>query len=69
VAVDPAARTVYVADFGGGTVSVIDGATSTVTATVRVGSSPEGVAVDPGIHTAYVANDGGNSVSMISRCM
>ena len=37
VAVDPAAGTVYVANFGGGTVSVIDAATNTVTATIPVG--------------------------------
>jgi len=54
VAVDPAARTVYVANQGGGTVSVIDAATGTVTRTIPVGSLPEGVAVDPAARTVYV---------------
>ena len=40
VAVDPAARTVYVTNAGGGTVSVIDAATSTVTRTIPVGYTP-----------------------------
>jgi YVTN family beta-propeller protein len=46
VAVDPAAGTAYVTN-GGGTVSVIDAATSAVTATLTVGTDPDAV-VDPG---------------------
>ena len=42
VAVDPATNTVYVANQDSGNVSVIDGATNTVTATISVGSNPEG---------------------------
>jgi YVTN family beta-propeller protein len=37
----------------------------TVTATIPVGSFPEGVAVDPATHTAYVANSGAATVSVI----
>ena len=48
------------------TVSVIDAATSAVTATIPVGNAPEGVAVDPSTHTAYVANYDGNTVSVIT---
>jgi len=40
--------TAYVANFGAGTVSVIDTATRTVSATVGVGDFPFGVAVAPG---------------------
>jgi YVTN family beta-propeller protein len=65
-AVDPAAGTVYVTNLADGTVSVIDVATSTVTATIPVGSQPEGVAVDPSTHTVYVANYGDDTVSVIS---
>ena len=40
----------------GDTVSVIDGATNTVTATIPVGSAPDGVGVDPATGTVYVTN-------------
>jgi len=48
-------------------VSVIDGSTRTVTATVPAGKYPQGVAVDPGTHTVYVTNLVGanNTVSVI----
>jgi YVTN family beta-propeller protein len=66
VAVDPAAGTVYVTNANDGTVSVINAATNTVTATIPVGSSPQGVAVDTATHTAYVTNNGDSTVSVIS---
>ena len=53
---DPATGTVYVANAYDGTVSVIDAATNTVTATIPVGSNPGEVAVDPATGTVYVAN-------------
>jgi YVTN family beta-propeller protein len=65
VAVDSAAHTAYVANFGGA-VSVIDETTGTVTATVPVGADPSGTAVDPSAHTAYVTNGNGSTVSVIS---
>jgi YVTN family beta-propeller protein len=37
----------YVADYGAGTVPVIDNQTGTVTATITLGNSPRGVAVTP----------------------
>ena len=58
---------------GANTVSVIDEATSTVTATIPVGSGPIGVAVDPATGTVYVANWGyvgdarSRTVSVLSR--
>ena len=65
--VDPAAGTVYVANSGSGTVSVIDEATSAVTATIPVGSGPDGVAVDPAAGTVYVTNfDGGAGINAVS---
>ena len=66
VAVDPAAGTVYVANYGDGTVSVINAATSTVIATIPVGGSPSAVAVDPATRTVYLANRGAGTVSVIS---
>ena len=47
--------------------SVIDEATGTVTATIAVGSDPDGVAVDPASGTAYVANGGADTVSVIDE--
>ena len=46
---------VYVANETGNTVSVIDAATNTVTATVPVGAEPNGVAVSPS-GNVYVTN-------------
>ena len=65
MAVDPAAGTVYVANDGDDTVSVIDAASGTVTATIPVGAVPSAVAVDPAAGTVYVANYFGNTVSVI----
>ena len=46
-------------------VSVIDGASNTVVATVAVGSNPYGVAVNPNTNRIYVANYGDDTVSVI----
>jgi uncharacterized repeat protein (TIGR01451 family) len=54
--VDPATSTVYVVNRRSNSVSVIDGATNTVTATVTVGLFPDGVGVDPATNTVYVAD-------------
>ena len=56
VAVDPGTRTVYVANAGNDSVSVIDGARRTVTATVPVGKNPSEVAVDQTAQTVYIVN-------------
>ena len=64
VAIDPGTRTVYVANRIDGTVSVIDGSTRAVTATVPA-STPFGVAVDPGTHTVYVTGFMDSTVSVI----
>jgi YVTN family beta-propeller protein len=65
--VDPSTDTIYVANSStaDNTVSVIDGATNTVTATVNVGSMPYGVGVDPSTDTIYVSNMNDNTVSVI----
>ena len=65
VAVDSDTHTVYVANYGHPTVSVIDGSTHTVTASVHVGNDPFGVAVDPNTHFVYVTNFSDNTVSVI----
>jgi YVTN family beta-propeller protein len=66
VAVHPDTLQVYVANEGGGTVSVIDSWTDAVTA-IPVGSSPQGVAVDKtSVDTVSVANFSDSSVSVIA---
>jgi YVTN family beta-propeller protein len=67
VAVDPAARTVYVTNNSDNTVSVINETTNTVTRTIPVGSDPYGVAVDPSAGTVYVTNAGDDTVSVINE--
>ncbi|WP_054864983.1 PKD domain-containing protein [Methanosarcina barkeri] len=49
----------------GGTVSVIDTATNKVTATINVGSGPQGVAVNPAGTKVYVTNYYNKTVSII----
>ena len=66
VAVNPSTNTVYVANYGSNSVSVIDGSTNTVTSTVSVGNGPSGVAANPSTNTVYVANGGDDSVSVIN---
>jgi YVTN family beta-propeller protein len=63
-----AAPFAYIVNGGGtdgGTVSVIDTATNTVVATVKVGLNSDGVAVTPDGKQAYVANQNTNNVSVI----
>ncbi|MHC1753918.1 MAG: PGF-pre-PGF domain-containing protein [Methanosarcina sp.] len=55
----------YITNFGSNTVSVIDTATNTVTATVPVGIEPLGVAVALDGTKVYVTNNVSNSVSVI----
>src|SRR6185437_15803521 len=50
---------------GSHSISIINGATNTITTTILVGNSPFGVAVNPSTNTVYVSNSGSNSVSMI----
>ena len=65
IGANPATNRVYVANQDADTVSVIDGATDTVIATVNVGSSPACVGVNPATNRIYVANYLSNNVSVI----
>jgi YVTN family beta-propeller protein len=56
VAVDRTTNTVYVTNYGSNTMSVIDGTSNTVTATVADCCRPNGVAVDENTGTIYTAN-------------
>ena len=69
-----ASDTVYVSNFGAGTVSVINGATCNAmvrsgcgqtAVSVPVGDNPVGLFADPDNHTVYVPNVGDTAVSMI----
>ena len=46
-AINPRTNTLFVTNYSDNTVSVINGATNSVTATVLVGNHPAGVAVNP----------------------
>ncbi|NDF40086.1 MAG: YncE family protein, partial [Proteobacteria bacterium] len=59
--------TVYVANEGSGSVSVIEHVGNTVLVTVPVGPAPRGVAVTPDGRIAFVANSGNGTVSAIDR--
>jgi YVTN family beta-propeller protein len=63
IAVDPATNRIYVANFGSASVSVISGASNSVTATISGGSTwrptdRDAVAVDQATDTIYVAVNG-----------
>ena len=55
----------YVTNYSSNTVSVVNTANNTVSATIPVGSGPYGVAVHPNGTTVYVTNYAGSSVSVI----
>ncbi|MSY45465.1 MAG: YncE family protein, partial [Actinobacteria bacterium] len=55
----------YVTDFNTDTVSVINTATNTVSATITVGDGPYGVVITPDGTKAYVTNRRDGSVSVI----
>jgi YVTN family beta-propeller protein len=55
----------YVANRTGNTVSVVDGASNTLTATIAVGANPWGIAVNATGSRVYTANQGANNVSVI----
>jgi YVTN family beta-propeller protein len=65
VAVDEAASRIYVTNYAGDSVTVIDGATMKPVATVAVGTQPQALAVDPKRHVVLVANTRSNNVTVI----
>jgi YVTN family beta-propeller protein len=68
LAVSPDSRHVYVTTYesSSGSVSVIDTASNTVTATFKAGHHPVGVAFAPDGRRAYIANVNSSSVSVIN---
>jgi YVTN family beta-propeller protein len=65
IAVNTVSDRVYVANKTAGTVTVLNGATGSVVATVTVGTSPAAIAVNPVTNKIFVANYGSASVSLI----
>ena len=59
------ATRVYVANFGGNTVTVLDAANSTFVATVTVGTQPFSLALSPDGTRVYVSNRASDTVSVI----
>jgi YVTN family beta-propeller protein len=57
VSVDPVSNKVYVANYYGNTLSVIDGATNTVEATVPAGTSPGEIVTNSSLHITYASNE------------
>ena len=61
----PSTNLSYVANQGSDNVSVINGATNTVFATITVGDEPSGVGVNPLTNFIYVSNHADDNVSVI----
>jgi YVTN family beta-propeller protein len=58
-------NTIYVADYSGNSVRVINGDKKQRVATIPVGARPEALAVDADHNRVYVANTSGGSISII----
>ena len=65
IAVNEATNRIYVANNGGGSVSVIDGTSDSVTATVKVGQLPYVLAVNPVTDKIFVSNTFSNAITLI----
>jgi len=73
MAINPVTNKIYVVNGCGndptctnnGTVTVIDGATNLIAATVRVGTYPDAVAVNSVTNEIYIANSASNNVTVI----
>ena len=65
IAANPTTHHVFVTNAADDSVTVIDGTTAGVLATVHVGQSPMGVAVDPGLSYAFIGNRASNDVTVM----
>jgi YVTN family beta-propeller protein len=65
VAVNPRTNTVYVANYVGRNVTILDAATGRATATIPVGEHPQALAVDVQRNLVYVADTYSNTVTII----
>jgi hypothetical protein len=65
VAVNESTNRAYIVSHNSSSVTVIDGKTRTVIATIKTGAGPEAIAVNPVTNRVYTANSGASSVSVI----
>jgi YVTN family beta-propeller protein len=65
IAVNETTNKAYIVNHNSASVTVIDGKTRAVVATVKTGAGPEGIAVNPATNRVYVANAGDSSVTVI----
>ena len=65
IAVNEITNRAYIVGHNGSSVTVVDGKSRTVVATVKTGAGPEAVAVNPVTNRVYTANSGESSVSVI----
>jgi YVTN family beta-propeller protein len=65
IAVNSKGNTLFVANYGDGTVTVIDTTSGRATATIHVGEHPKAIAFDPSRNLVYVANTSSGTVSVI----
>ncbi len=65
IAANPTTHHVFVTNAADDSVTVIDGTTAGVLATVHVGQSPMGVAVDPGLSYVFIGNRTSNDVTVM----
>lgn len=57
---------VYITNFGGETISVIDTEKNTKIADIKTGAKPHGVAISPDGKHVFVSNEGDNTVSVVN---
>ena len=65
MAVDSTRNRIYVANRDDNTVTVLNGQTSLVVGSVRVGTAPSAIAVDEANNRIYVANAGSGTISVL----
>lgn len=66
IAINTVTNKIYVTNYGDGTVSVIDGATNLVTATITVRDGPGALAINTSTNMIYVCNWSENTISVLN---
>ena len=65
IVIDSSSDKVFVANYGSGNVTIIDGTTDSVVATANAGPNPQAIAVDPSNHKVFVANTRASTVTVL----